>query len=311
MTHLFRSFSASLRVIGVSALGILFSLGSANCKTNPYSEMRYVPEIYNPVEVVVKRADVIRTPLPEKPGIYALIQTSQGDMLFELFYKDASHTVQNFIDLAQGEKEFTLRNGQPQKRPFYDGLVFHRVIENFMIQGGCPYGDGSGTPGYRFADEINAKSLGLDKEKIGQVPYYGNYLQRYLIQEMGIKSQREFEDRREELESNLEKAKNLSVMEVLYRLGYRYNEAVQSHKAIKGALAMANAGPNTNGSQFFINQVDTPHLDGLHTVFGQLVSGEDVVDRIVAVSNPKPGSNVPGAKVTIRKVSIFDKREKK
>lgn len=308
MTQNSHSLRTHLRWGSIWILGVFFLAASAACKTNPYSENRYTPEIYNPIEVTVKRTDAVRVPLPEKPAIYAVLETTQGNLVLELFDKDAPQTVQNFIDLAQGEKEFTLRNGQPQKRPYYDGLVFHRVIENFMIQGGCPYGDGSGTPGYKFADEINARSLGLDKEKIGQVPYYTNYLQRYIIQELGIRSQREFEDRREELESNLEKAKNLSVMEVLYRLGYRYNEVVKSHRAVKGSLAMANAGPNSNGSQFFINQVDTPHLDGLHTVFGHLVSGEDVVDRIVAVSG-KGGPSAP--KVTIRKVSVIDKREKK
>ncbi|TGJ98613.1 peptidylprolyl isomerase [Leptospira langatensis] len=283
-------------------LGLLLFLFGFACKANPYSELRYLPETYTPLNVTVKKVETAKYALPEKKAIYAVIQTSQGDMVFELFDKDAPYTVQNFIDLAQGEKEFTLRNGQPQKRPFYDGLTFHRVIENFMIQGGCPYGDGSGTPGYKFADEINARSLGLDKQKIGQVPYYMSYLQRYVTQELGIRSQKEFEDRKEELESNFEKAKGLSVMEVLYRLGYRYNEVVQSHKAIKGALAMANAGPNTNGSQFFVNQVDTPHLDGLHTVFGQIVSGSDVIDKVIASGN---------GKTTIRRVLIFDRREPK
>ncbi|TGJ99296.1 peptidylprolyl isomerase [Leptospira semungkisensis] len=283
-------------------LGLLPLLFSFACKANPYSELRYTPETYKPLNVTVKKTEIAKYALPEKKAIYAVLQTSQGDMVFELFDKDAPYTVQNFIDLAQGEKEFTLRNGQPQKRPFYDGLTFHRVIENFMIQGGCPYGDGSGTPGYKFADEINARSLGLDKQKIGQVPYYMSYLQRYVTQELGIRSQKEFEDRKEELESNFEKAKGLSVMEVLYRLGYRYNEVVNSHKAIKGALAMANAGPNTNGSQFFVNQVDTPHLDGLHTVFGQIISGSDVIDKIIASGN---------GKTTIRRVLIFDHREQK
>ncbi|MEI1278300.1 peptidylprolyl isomerase [Leptospira venezuelensis] len=277
---------------------LLFSFA---CKANPYAEQRYAPEAYSPVEVVVRKEEKPRVALPEKPAIYALIETTQGNMLFELYDKDASKTVQNFIDLAQGEKEFTLRNGQPQKRPFYDGLTFHRVIEGFMIQGGCPYGDGSGTPGYRFADEINAASLGLDQVKIGQSQFYTGYLYRYIGGELGIRSQREADERREELESNLEKAKNLSVMEILFRLGYRYNNVVKSKKAIKGALAMANAGPNTNGSQFFINQVDTPHLDGLHTVFGQIIQGADVVDKIIASGN---------GKTTIRKVSIYDKRAK-
>ncbi|TGK13890.1 peptidylprolyl isomerase [Leptospira fletcheri] len=272
---------------------------SIECKNNPYSEQKYRPEPYTQVPVVVHRMDQNYLGLPDKPALYTVIQTTQGDMVLELFDKDAPKTVQNFIDLAQGEKEFTARNGQKQKKPFYDGLTFHRVIENFMIQGGCPNGDGTGGPGYRFEDEINAKSLGMDKLRVGQLPYYTGQLQRVVVQEMGIKSMREFEDKKEEFEKNLEQAKGLSVMEILYRLGYRYNEVLNSHRAIKGALAMANAGPNTNGSQFFINLVDTPHLDGLHTVFGQLVRGGEVADRIVASGNSKS---------SIRKILVVDRR---
>ena len=125
----------------------------------------------------------------------ATFETSEGRVEVELFPEDAPKTVANFTTLA-GEG-------------FYDGLAFHRVIPEFMIQGGCPRGDGTGGPGYQFEDEINA------------------------------------------------------------------------HKVARGALAMANAGPNTNGSQFFIVTADEcSWLDGKHTVFGQVVTGQDVVDRI-------------------------------
>jgi len=123
------------------------------------------------------------------------MKTSEGDIVFELFDEDAPKTVSNFKQLiSQG---------------FYDGLIFHRVIDNFMIQGGCPQGTGTGGPGYTFEDEIN------------------------------------------------------------------------QHKIVRGALAMANAGPNTNGSQFFIVTTDeAPWLDGKHTVFGEVRDGMDVVERI-------------------------------
>jgi cyclophilin family peptidyl-prolyl cis-trans isomerase len=125
----------------------------------------------------------------------ATMTTTEGDITFELFDEDAPKTVSNFKQLA----------GQG----FYDGLIFHRVIDGFMIQGGCPQGTGTGGPGYTFEDEINR------------------------------------------------------------------------HKVVRGALAMANAGPNTNGSQFFIVTADAaPWLDGKHTVFGQVTEGMDVVDRI-------------------------------
>jgi cyclophilin family peptidyl-prolyl cis-trans isomerase len=125
----------------------------------------------------------------------ATMKTSEGDIVLELFDEDAPKTVSNFKQLAS--------------QGFYDGLIFHRVIADFMIQGGCPQGTGTGGPGYTFEDEIN------------------------------------------------------------------------QHKVVKGALAMANAGPNTNGSQFFIVTTDAaPWLDGKHTVFGEVRDGMDVVDRI-------------------------------
>jgi cyclophilin family peptidyl-prolyl cis-trans isomerase len=125
----------------------------------------------------------------------AIMKTTEGDIVFELFDEDAPKTVSNFKQLAS--------------QGFYDGLIFHRVIEDFMIQGGCPQGTGTGGPGYTFEDEIN------------------------------------------------------------------------QHKVVRGALAMANAGPDTNGSQFFIvTTEEAPWLDGKHTVFGEVRGGMDVVDRI-------------------------------
>ncbi|WP_061247094.1 peptidylprolyl isomerase [Leptospira noguchii] len=279
--------------------GILTLVCCLACNRNQFTQTKYQPEAYTASSVVVPRPDTAVVPLPEKPAIYAIFLTTQGTMVLELFDKDAPKTVQNFIDLTQGEKEFLSRNGQKVKKPFYDGLTFHRVIENFMIQGGCPNGDGTGGPGYRFDDEINGKSLGLDQMKAGESPYYQYQLQRVVASELQIKNREEAEAKRELIEKAFEDAKKLSVLEILFRIGYKYNEILKSHKAIKGSLAMANAGPNTNGSQFFINQVDTPHLDGLHTVFGQLVTGEDVVDKIVKTGN---------SKTTIKKILIVDKR---
>ncbi|MBM9501850.1 peptidylprolyl isomerase [Leptospira sp. 201903071] len=279
--------------------GILLLLCFFSCNRNPFAESRYQPVAYSPSSVVVPRPANAVVPLPEKPAIYAIFLTNQGNLVVELFDQDAPKTVQNFIDLAQGEKEFTTRFGQKVKKPFYDGLTFHRVIKDFMIQGGCPRGDGTGGPGYEFDDEINGKSLGLDKLKAGEAPYYQYQLQRAVANELQIKSREEAESKREQIEKAFEDAKKLSVLEILFRTGYKYNETLNSHRAVKGALAMANAGPNTNGSQFFINQVDTPHLDGLHTVFGQLISGSEVVDKIVNAGN---------SKTTIQKVLIVDKR---
>ena len=147
----------------------------------------------------------------------ATFHTSEGAIEIELFPEDAPKTVANFTKLA-GEG-------------FYDGLIFHRVIPDFMIQGGCPEGTGTGGPGYKFEDEFN------------------------------------------------------------------------DHKVVKGALAMANSGPNTNGSQFFIVTAEaTPWLDGKHTVFGQVVNGQDVVDRISLVD--RDGRDRPTTPVTIDRIEL-------
>lgn len=156
----------------------------------------------------------------------AVFSTSLGDFTIELFHEKCPETVWNFVNLAEGRQE-TSRAGN-----FYDGLVFHRVINGFMIQGGCPEGSGRGGPGYRFADEFD-KSL-------------------------------------------------------------RHDSA--------GILSMANAGPGTNGSQFFITLAPTPHLDGRHTVFGKVVAGQDVVSKIGRT--PTGPMDRPREDVVIKTVQI-------
>ena len=167
------------------------------------------------------------------PGIYARFTTNQGDFLARLFAAEAPKTVENFVGLAEGTKEFIEpKTRQKTRRPFYDGLIFHRVIPDFMIQGGDPLGSGVGGPGYQFADEFHAS--------------------------------------------------------------LNHGEA--------GMLSMANAGPNTNGSQFFITVAATPWLDRKHSVFGKVVEGLDVVKRIAAV--PRDRNDRPREAVTIEKVTI-------
>lgn len=167
--------------------------------------------------------------------MFALFETSKGNFKVKFLADKAPKTVENFVGLAEGTKEWTdPKTGSKVKKPFYDGLVFHRVIKDFMIQGGCPLGNGTGGPGYRFEDEFPA----------GQ----------------------------------------------------------QKHSK-PGILSMANAGPNTNGSQFFVTTVPTPWLDNRHTVFGEVVEGMDVVHSI---ENARTSAgDRPAEPITINHVKII------
>jgi peptidyl-prolyl cis-trans isomerase A (cyclophilin A) len=242
-----------------------------------------------------------------------IIKTGMGDIHVELFPEEAPETVKNLIGLAEGRKEFTdIANGKKVKRPFYDGLRFHRVIKDFMIQGGCPRGDGTGGPGYRFDDEINADALGLDKIRVlqdkGSVhPYllvrsrqdFYRVVLAPLYTRMGIQTKEQFEAKKEDVDRRL---KTMSLKECYENLGYRYDGNLTSHQPLRGVIAMANSGPNTNGSQFFINLVDTPWLAGKHTVFGKVVRGMEVVEAIGAV--PVGESGRPETDVKILSIRL-------
>jgi cyclophilin family peptidyl-prolyl cis-trans isomerase len=222
-----------------------------------------------------------------------VITTSVGTIVAELFDDQAPETVANFVGLAEGEKPFTdPKTGMEAKRPFYDGLVFHRVIKGFMIQGGCPLGQGNSGPGYKFKDEINAKSLGLDREMamVGedlnpQCAYMQRDFMRIVLrpkmEAMGITQESTMEQKQKAFDAVLKDARSMTLQDFYERIGYSYNNALPpSSKPVRGVLAMANSGPGTNGSQFFINLGDTPHLTGKHTVFGKVVGGMETVDAI-------------------------------
>jgi peptidyl-prolyl cis-trans isomerase A (cyclophilin A) len=163
---------------------------------------------------------------------YANFETTEGSFKVRLLDQEAPNTVANFVGLAEGTKEWRdPSTGERRKAPFYNGIIFHRVINGFMIQGGDPLGQGTGGPGFNFADEFHPQA-----------------------------------------------------------------------KHDKAGILMANAGPNTNGSQFFITLGPTPHLDRRHSVFGEVVEGIDVVKKIGAV--PTGRQDRPVTPVVINKVTI-------
>jgi peptidyl-prolyl cis-trans isomerase A (cyclophilin A) len=168
------------------------------------------------------------------PGLYATFDTSEGKVVCRLFEKDAPKTVQNFVDLAEGKREWThpVTRKKTSDR-LYDGTIFHRIIPQFMVQGGDPAGTGFGGPGYQFEDETRGSKHSFDKP---------------------------------------------------------------------GKLAMANAGPNTNGSQFFITVAPTTWLTGKHTIFGEVVEGYNVVEKIVG--QPRNKQDKPLKDVTVKSVTI-------
>src|ERR1700726_5105384 len=168
------------------------------------------------------------------PGTYAVIETSEGTIVCRLFEKEAPKTVANFIELAEGKREWTHPTTRKKsKDPLYHATVFHRVIPDFMIQGGDPMGTGFGGPGYQFEDETKGSPHRFDKG---------------------------------------------------------------------GKLAMANAGPNTNGSQFFITVAPTTWLTGKHTIFVEVIEGQDVVQKIVGV--PRSRQDRPNKDVVLKKLTI-------
>ena len=234
---------------------------------------------------------VVDMPMEDPTNPLVQIATTSGDIVIELFPREAPETVANFLGLATGTKPFIdVATGEELIRPFYDGLVFHRVIDSFMIQSGSPTGLGDGFPGYRFPDEISAQSLGLDKMLVLDADGVPNavlgirsqqdFQQRVLgplYQSMNITSQQQLDVRTSEVDERLRK---MTVQNNYELMGYHYRNDLLSRAPLRGVIAMANSGPDSNGSQFFITLVDTPWLTGKHTVFGKVRAGLDVVDAI-------------------------------
>jgi cyclophilin family peptidyl-prolyl cis-trans isomerase len=258
----------------------------------------------------------------DKANPIVLMKTSMGDIYLELFTNDAPQTVENFIGLAEGNKEFrdpvTLEKAT---KPFFDGLIFHRVIANFMIQGGCPKGNGTGDPGYSFEDEINAESLGLDKAKLIDAQknvhpsirpelssgVFQRAIALPLMQKAGVTPNMPHEEQRKlYMEKVVPQIEQMSVKDALEMMGFKFKADLKSHTPKRGCIAMANSGPNTNGSQFFINVIDTDWLAGKHTVFGRVIRGMEIVDQISTVK-VDPKMSVPEEAITIQSVRVYEK----
>ncbi len=251
---------------------------------------------------------------------FVIIKTSMGDIVVELFADSAPKTTANFVGLAEGTIEYKdAKTGEMKKGNFYDGLVFHRIIKKFMIQGGCPLGTGTGGPGYTISDEINGYMFGFEMEPVSLTPD--------LMQKLAIKKtfadfklftpeaqkNYEIESFTKKLGENVSylKEKQMSFTKLDYNLclGYTYDKNLKTKKLVKGSIAMANAGPNTNGSQFFINVVDTPHLDGTFTNFGQVVKGMEVALAISEVPTLNSRPNEELKILSIRKLNDKEKEE--
>ena len=225
-------------------LPIIFALFLAGCQLFPAPAPSSIKlsdpkvSIITPSPTIINTPELtpttMSTPSAKITEATAIIKTSKGDITIELFPKSAPKTVTNFIGLSKGTIDWTNpKTGQKiSGKPLYEGTIFHRVIKDFMIQGGDPLGTGTGDPGYRFADEFDP-SL--------------NFSEPYM-------------------------------------------------------LAMANSGPNTNGSQFFITVVSTTWLNNKHTIFGKVASGMDIVTKIE--NTPVGENDKPATPVTIESISI-------
>ena len=248
--------------------------------------------------------------------LHAHFQTSKGLIVVKLFADKTPKTVENFVGLATGEKTWKTRGGEEKNEPFYDGLIFHRVINDFMIQGGCPEGTGMGGPGYRFEDETYARGELLTGEITDE------QTAALIFESVMIPALQELQttgganDTLTNLYQELAKVQSLTplvgktVEEIAEAAGHSepiYGRGELIDRVRFGTLCMANSGPNTNGSQFFIvtKTGGTPWLDGKHTVFGEVIEGIEVADAIQKVetgAQDKPLEDVVIESISIEKI---------
>ena len=250
---------------------------------------------------------------PAEKGTYACFQTSMGDITVRL-YDDTPLTVSNFTGLATGTKEWTdPRTGQKVSKPLYDGLIFHRVIKDFMLQGGDPLGNGTGGPGYAFADECYSnfsKATGAIQDQASAMGAWENILVPAMRRSGGKIADQKIMALVNEIiqKQNAAPLMGWSLDDLQKKTGIEWKKGTGlRHPVAYGTLCMANSGPDSNGSQFFIvtKRDGCEWLNGKHTVFGQVVDGMDVAHKIEDVKkgpNDKPEKDVVIKKVTIEKV---------
>ncbi len=251
---------------------------------------------------------------PEEKGLYAAIQTSQGDIVVKLFEDKTPVTVSNFTGLAQGTKEWIdPKTREKVKKPFYNGLIFHRVIKDFMIQGGCPMGNGMGGPGYSFIDEcfsggeeVKGKIKDENTAKLVWAQIILPYLQKY----RGKVPNKTIDKISKEVMSKRSVKPLIGKTIEFFQKEIGTDQSImQNQKLIEpvayGTIAMANSGRDSNGSQFFIvtRKEGTPRLNGKHTVFGKVVHGMETAHKI---ENVKTGQkDKPVEDVVIESITII------
>ncbi|MBN2788562.1 MAG: peptidylprolyl isomerase [Candidatus Delongbacteria bacterium] len=243
------------------------------------------------------------------------METTMGTIKIELWPDIAPKTVANFIGLANGTKEWTDPISKAKvKKPFYDGLIFHRVISDFMIQGGCPLGTGTGNPGYKFEDECFDEGKEIKSGKITDETMAGDVFQQMVIPYLQSNNETTRDKEISKIIEECNKARSgKPMMEhpiewYIEKTGFKGKFATKGKlKATVdyGVIAMANSGPGTNGSQFFIvtKKDGTPWLNGKHTVFGKVIEGMDVALKIEAVEKgkgDKPVKDVVMTKVRVK-----------
>ena len=256
------------------------------------------------VFVLIMLSAIMLSVFAEESNIVkVLMRTSMGDIELELDRNVAPITVDNFVGLAMGTREFRdPATNQMTTRNFYDNLIFHRVIKDFMIQGGCPLGNGTGGPGYQFEDECftqGERIIGQIDTEQKALQVWGELIIPYLQNTENPNDQiiNIYQSVQQSQTGEPIMGRDVSFYENITGLGPVYTQGDLKATVDYATIAMANSGPNTNGSQFFIvsNREGTPWLNGRHTVFGRVTSGMDVVHAIEDVqkgANDRPVEDV-------------------